>query len=279
MIQCILNRTVQKKLFIFCNTVFWVFGLGSLIIGLWSYASKQNYVDLTPSLYGTYSTIGLCVAAGLTVMIISVIGSFGVWTESRLLLLAYTFFVLFLLTIQFVISILALNYHSDIYRHIRYDMEQSLQNHKEVFVSGQITWDQMQTLFHCCGVDGPEDWFGIAKWPNSSYVPDSCCDVIYFSPNSSKENCGKGKENWFSWYYRGCSQVYTDWLFEEIRVVAYISIIFILIEFVLLGLLLLLFQSARLNRMSYNGTHHACNHSKGVSIELPQERLLSNITR
>ena len=27
----------------------------------------------------------------------------------------------------------------------------------------------------CCGVQGPDDWFGASAWPTRNYVPDSCC--------------------------------------------------------------------------------------------------------
>uniref|UniRef100_A0A915PJQ0 Tetraspanin n=1 Tax=Setaria digitata TaxID=48799 RepID=A0A915PJQ0_9BILA len=207
-----------------------VLGLGSLLIGLWSYVTKQTYVDLIPSSYGTLSAVGLCIAAGLTVIIITFVGCLGVWIESRLLLFAYIFFIILLLVVQFVVSVLALNYQPDIYRRVRSDMEQSLKYHKEVFVSSQLTWDELQTVFLCCGVNGPKDWFGNQKWPNSSYVPDSCCNKIHFNSNFSMKNCGKGIENWDLWFQQGCSKVYTNWIFEEIKVAAYIAIVFICIE-------------------------------------------------
>lgn len=68
--------------------LFQVLGLGSLVIGLWSYITKRDYVDLIPSSYGTLSAVGLCIAAGLTVIIITFVGCLGIWIESRLLLLA-----------------------------------------------------------------------------------------------------------------------------------------------------------------------------------------------
>ncbi|VBB28740.1 unnamed protein product [Acanthocheilonema viteae] len=195
----LLSRGVQKRAFFALNTIFWVLGLGSLLIGLWSYVTKQTYVDLIPSSYGTLSAVGLCIAAGLTVIIITFVGCLGVWVESRLLLFAYIFFVFLLLAVQFVVSILALNYQSDIYGHVRSDMEQSLKYHREVFTNSQLTWDKLQEVFLCCGVNGPADWFDNQKWSNSSYVPDSCCNKIYLNPNSSMKNCGKDKENWDLW--------------------------------------------------------------------------------
>lgn len=68
--------------------MFQVLGLGSLLIGLWSYVTKQTYIDLIPSSYGNLSAVGLCIAAGLTVIIITFVGCLGVWIESRLLLFA-----------------------------------------------------------------------------------------------------------------------------------------------------------------------------------------------
>uniref|UniRef100_A0A8R1TW06 Tetraspanin n=1 Tax=Onchocerca volvulus TaxID=6282 RepID=A0A8R1TW06_ONCVO len=257
MASYLLSRSAQKRAFFAFNIIFWVLGLGSLLIGLWSYVTKQSYVDLIPSSYGTLSAIGLCIAAGLTVIIIAFVGCLGVWTESRLLLLAYIFFVLLLLAVQFIMSTIALNYQSDIYQGVRSDMEQSLKYHQE---------------FLCCGVDGPADWFSNQKWSNNSYVPDSCCNKIYFNSNSSMKNCGKDKGNWDLWFQRGCSEVYTNWIFEEIKVAAYIAIVFICIELFLLVLVLLIFRSIRRSRMSYNCTGSTYHYSKGVNVEVRQEK-------
>ncbi|OZC10836.1 tetraspanin family protein [Onchocerca flexuosa] len=144
MASYLLSRSAQKQAFFAFSIIFWVLGLGSLLIGLWSYVTKQSYVDLIPSSYGTLSAVGLCIAAGLTVIIIAFVGCLAVWIESRLLLLAYIFFVLLLLAVQFIMSTIALNYQSDIYQGVRSDMEQSLKYRREVFTSSQLTWDKLQ---------------------------------------------------------------------------------------------------------------------------------------
>ncbi|EFO24945.2 tetraspanin family protein [Loa loa] len=279
MASYLFSRSAQKRAFFVFNTIFWVLGLGSLLIGLWSYVTKQTYIDLIPSSYGTLSAVGLCIAAGLTVIIITFVGCLGVWIESRLLLLAYIFFVFLLLAVQFVVSVLALNYQSDIYRLVHSDMEQSLKYHREVFTSSQLTWDNLQKVFLCCGVNGPADWLDNQEWSNSSYVPDSCCNEIYFNLNSSMKNCGKHKENWDLWFQRGCSEVYTNWVFEEIKIAAYIAVVFICIEFFLLVLVLLIFRSTRGSRMSYNCSSSTYHYSKGVNVALHHEKPKDSFSR
>ncbi|VDK75709.1 unnamed protein product [Litomosoides sigmodontis] len=274
----LLSRSAQKWAFFAFNTIFWLLGLGSLLIGLWSYVTKQAYVDLIPSCYGTLSAVGLCIAAGLTVIIITFIGCLGVWIESRLLLFAYIFFVFFLLAVQFIVSILALNYKSDIYRYVHSDMEQTMKYHREVFTNSQLTWDKLQELFLCCGVNGPADWFDDQKWSNNSYVPDSCCNKIYFNPNSSMKDCGKDKENWDLWFQQGCSEVYTNWIFEEIKIAAYIVIIFVCIELFLLVLVLLISRSIGGSRMSYNFASSAYHYSKALNVEVHSEKLKDSIS-
>ncbi|KAM3727057.1 Tetraspanin-21 [Dirofilaria immitis] len=268
MASYLLSRSAQKQAFFVFSTVFWILGLGSLLIGLWSYVTKQTYVDLIPSSYGTLSAVGLCIAAGLTVIIIVFVGCLGVWIESRLLLFAYIFFVLLLLAVQFIVSALALNYQSDIYRRVRSDMEQSLKYHREVFTSSHLTWDKLQKAFLCCGVDGPADWFDNQKWSNNSFVPESCCNKIHFNQNSSMTNCGRNKENWDLWFQRGCSQVYTNWMFEEIKIAAYIMAVFICIEFFLVVLVFLIFRSVRRGRMTYSCAGSTYHYSKGVNVEV-----------
>lgn len=58
----------------------------------------------------------------------------------------YIFFVFLLLAVQFVVSVLALNYKSDIYRYVHSDMEQSMKYHREVFTNSQLTWDKLQEV-------------------------------------------------------------------------------------------------------------------------------------
>ncbi|VDN39686.1 unnamed protein product [Gongylonema pulchrum] len=276
MARCFLDYGVQKRSFFLCNAVLWLLGLGSLLVGIWWYMAKRDYVDFIPPGYGTISAVGFCVAAGLIAILITFVGCFGVWMKSRMFLLTYTLLTVLLMMAQAVVCYLTLSYQPDVYDRARSDMEQSLLRNgyrDEVFLNSHLTWDEMQKVFHCCGINGPADWFGNQRWPNSDYVPDSCCNELRFSSNSSMDHCGKGKENWDLWYqqvsifivhfllkqlhkmrivvilfvhlfvlYRphfvwsfqlnnhGCGEVYVGWLFEELKIVAYIAMAFLLVE-------------------------------------------------
>lgn len=73
------------------KSTFHVIGLGSLIIGIWSYISKWAVDDFIPSAYGTLSIVGISISAGLTVIIIVFIGFLSLWLKSRLLFIAVSF--------------------------------------------------------------------------------------------------------------------------------------------------------------------------------------------
>lgn len=260
-------RRGEKNLFFVFNFILWALGLGPLLIGLWFYLAKDTYFDTILSYHGTLSAVGICILAGFTVIVITFLGCLGVWIESNVLLIAYVFFVFLLLTVQFVASAIVLNYHTTIYRHVRTDMKYSLKHRAVVFTNSRLTWDNLQKMFSCCGIDGPADWLDNHKWSNTSYVPDSCCNKIHFKPNSSMTDCGKDKLNWDLLFQHGCSEVYTNWVFEEIKIAGYVVAVFICIEFFLIVLVFVIFRSVRGIRMSYNCVSSTCNYSKEFGIE------------
>lgn len=61
------------------------------MFGIWSFITKRAYADIIPPAYGTLSAVGLCVAAGITVIIISVVGYIGIFSEARLLIISVSF--------------------------------------------------------------------------------------------------------------------------------------------------------------------------------------------
>ncbi|GMR60899.1 hypothetical protein PMAYCL1PPCAC_31094, partial [Pristionchus mayeri] len=228
-----------RKTSIFCiaNCFLLVVGVCALIVGIWLYLEKNDFVDLTPSSFSALSAAGLCAFSGATIAIISAVGFIAVSIEGRCLLITYTCFVILLILIQSVTGLTGFMYKESTREKIRHDLLSNINRRTATTRAGRIirlnvSWDHLHESLECCGVDGPSDWYNNTQWPRNEFVPDSCCDPQKF--NGSMHFCGKIR-NTSLWFKQGCYEVFADWLFHHVHVVSGLSFFLIATEIWVLG--------------------------------------------
>uniref|UniRef100_A0A4V2H919 U24-Liphistoxin-Lth1a_1 n=1 Tax=Liphistius thaleban TaxID=1905330 RepID=A0A4V2H919_9ARAC len=126
-----------------------------------------------------------------------------------------------LLSLIFIIEIAggitAYVYKGEVEDFLRKNMMTSLKQEKP---DAMNLWNDIQQKFHCCGVDGPNDW------PNATHqIPSSCCG------NDPKAECGEGGDQP---YQKGCFDSLKERLTHAIKIVGGVGIGIAFIE--LLGI-------------------------------------------
>lgn len=224
--------------FFFTNACLLLCGIAALIVGIWLYSSKNNFIELTPSSYSALSAAGLCVFTGVTICIIVGVGYLGVAWGNKPLLYSYIAFIFLLILVHGVARITGFLHKDEARENLRKSM---LRNVNTTFVMTkmgrkfnlQVTWDHLQRELECCGVDNYTDWYYSIHWPNNQYAPDSCCDPMHFSTNSSIANCGKMPEDDSILYQEGCFPKFADWLYHHIILVNWVTSILFFVEIIL----------------------------------------------
>ncbi|KAM9456873.1 tetraspanin-9 isoform 2-T2 [Clarias gariepinus] len=160
---------VKYLMFIF-NLIFWLGGCGLFGVGVWL-SIRQSEISYLPLSFPSLSAANLLLVAGGVTMVTGFLGCLGSLKEQRCLLM--TFFVILLLlflTEAALILMLGL-FHKEIDEKAKEDLINEMMkydNNTEL----KKSWDNMQRIFKCCGVNNHTDW---NRWTNQRPHPESCC--------------------------------------------------------------------------------------------------------
>ena len=170
-----------RMLLIAFNFVFVLTGGFAFALGIWTIATKMQYVALLGSVYYNLIVVFLLVA-GCLVFATGVLGCIGALRKNTTLLTGYFVLLGAIFLFEFVAGILAFVYHENIHDELSQTMRSNL--NKNYNQTGQEALskavDEMQQDFKCCGVTSYRDW------SNSTYIkqdkagldlktPTSCC--------------------------------------------------------------------------------------------------------
>lgn len=155
--------TLVKYLLFLSNFIIWLGGMGMIIA---AGVLQMRYTGLFDILGNPwFATPHILLIFGLICGIIGFLGCCGSIRENYCLTLSFALLLSGLLLIEFFGIIAAYNFHDNIQNNLQIQLQQGLERYNRS--SGvQMTWDELQTNFKCCGVYNSSDWRSI---------PDSCC--------------------------------------------------------------------------------------------------------
>lgn len=173
---------IKYLLFIF-NFIIALSGLGLVVIGcLFIFGLEDNVIEwikidtIAEVLQNEFlrSAVYLVIAAGGMVFLIAVCGCLGAIMGSKCLLGLYFFFLMIIFAAQLAAGILSAIYGNQVTDYLANESKEFLMTGfneapEADVVNKTITaaWNEVQTVFECCGVEGAGDY------PNGP--PDSCC--------------------------------------------------------------------------------------------------------
>uniref|UniRef100_A0A914LSX8 Tetraspanin n=1 Tax=Meloidogyne incognita TaxID=6306 RepID=A0A914LSX8_MELIC len=266
----------QRQIFIFLNVIFWAFGWGALVAGIWLYMQKNIYSILAPSSYSSMSAAGLCAAVGAMVLIISLVGIAGIWFNSSKLIISYFCFVLLLFIIQCIAGLMGILYKESVYEYAKLNLRHTINltygdNPNAVLLWN--AWAQMQNDLNCCGAISHSDWFYYPGWKGRKFVPDSCCNLKAFNLDlfNHTQNCGKSLENFDKIIYKqGCVGPFTDWLLQHLHITKLLTLLLGILEILILFSTMHLFLYLRKNKKFNQCNRHS------IADELETNSLTTN---
>ncbi|XP_043283345.1 tetraspanin-12-like [Venturia canescens] len=164
------SRCIKYLMFIF-NLLFVISGIILLSIGATIHAvfrSHQHFLDNS-----FLSVPNLLIAIGTIIFFIAFFGCCGAVKENYCMILTFVSLMVLVFILELAGGISGYVLRNEAQEVVREKMLETLpkyQNGSEIF----NMWDQLQADFHCCGVDGAEDWVKHLV-TNNSQVPMSCC--------------------------------------------------------------------------------------------------------
>lgn len=239
--------TCVRHLFCSLNVFIWIVSCGILGVGIWLRLSYANHTALLPQ-FSVLSADSLIIASGAIMFIVAFFGCCGSWFQSRCMLITYFSLVIFMFLVEFLFATLAFVFRENLNYAVKEELKAGIDLHYNGTPANNLEnlWSHIHTEFHCCGVNGYEDWYDINAWPGKNYVPNSCCLPQYINDT----DCGMSG-NQDKWYHTGCSGQIQMWFVERLHIVGVVGLVLAFIQ--LFGLIssMLLFCTVRHRRTSH----------------------------
>ncbi|XP_041973099.1 CD151 antigen-like [Aricia agestis] len=214
--DCLSINFLKCVLHIF-NVIYLFAGVGVLIVGAWTVATRHRYVALLPS--PTFPAISyLLIAAGALGVPLAALGCCGLKTENRTSLLCYTYFLLITFILECGAGGLAYHYEVAVEEELRTQLNDTFIMNYALDVDVTNAVDDMQIEFKCCGASGYSEWRNSAWHAHEPrlLVPDSCCRTV-------TARCG-ARDHPSNIYHHGCARQFTEHIRERLIILAAVGV-------------------------------------------------------
>uniref|UniRef100_A0A087YNT5 Tetraspanin n=1 Tax=Poecilia formosa TaxID=48698 RepID=A0A087YNT5_POEFO len=194
---------VKYLMFVF-NLIFWLGGCGLFGVGIWLSFTQAEFSSL-PLSFPSLSAANLLLVAGGITMVTGFLGCLGALKEQRCLLC--TFFVILLILVLTEITVVLVLYylHDQVESHAKGDLKNGMKKYNSE-QELKKSWDNVQKMFKCCGVNNSTDWHEVLN----GTLPSSCC------PGADRDQCIGWSEVGL-WLSSGCFAKAKNWLSGNIR--------------------------------------------------------------
>lgn len=184
--------SVIKYLVFGFNVIFWIIGGLMLAVGLWAWAEKDMFTNLSKLSQIPLDPALLLILSGSLIYIIGFTGCIGALRENTNLLLIYCVSVGIIFFCEMAIGIIIFVYKDWVKDQVKLQLKTMIVQYRDdPDLQNLIDWVQEEWL-KCCGVEGFSDWDQNIYFNCSSPsreacgVPFSCC----------KPNLNEAIKNW-----------------------------------------------------------------------------------
>lgn len=207
---------MAKLLLVVFNALFLVCGIALLIVGVIDFKHSSSVGEIIRDLN---SVNAVAVGVGVTIVVISFLGCCGALKENSCMLNAFLGLLLIILIAEVTVGYLALNnrgkVESAIHKSALDSLNATKSNDSKLL---KESWADVQLTWHCCGVDGVDDYVRL-KIP----IPNSCCKIV----DSPQTDCTVANAN-----QKGCFNIMKDFAERNSLGIGVAAIIIAFIEVV-----------------------------------------------
>ncbi|XP_066603310.1 anosmin-1-like isoform X3 [Prorops nasuta] len=160
------------------NVMFWWLGFGITAVGIWAWAEKDTFNNLSRLTNVALDPAFILILVGTVTFIIGFTGCVGALRENTCLLAAYAIFLAILLLLEMTAGVLGFIFKDWIKSQATGGFQAFIIHYREdPDQQNLIDWIQEDWL-QCCGIEGPKDW------DRNNYFNCSSSDI------GSREACG-----------------------------------------------------------------------------------------
>ncbi|XP_032067529.1 CD82 antigen-like [Thamnophis elegans] len=155
-------KRVNLYLFFFFNQLFFILGALMVGIGSWILVDQKAFIPILQNSSPTFKTgVYVFIGAGAITMVLGFLGCLGAFFGIRFTLGLYFACLLLILSAQITAGLMIYFQQSSLRARIPEVVIDLLQTYDSSDDTNQVleaAWDFVQTMFACCGWNGPEDW-------------------------------------------------------------------------------------------------------------------------
>lgn len=165
----------SRTFLILLNTFFFILGCGVLSVGLWSqydtnFSALWNSLEVSRLLdaRGVNGASLLFVITGLSSILLSFLGLFGSLKQDKCFLSTYCLLISIILILEIAAVSVFVSYKAKSTETIGLALNKTMEKiNKDNDTAALKIMDTLQTVFHCCGANGPDDYVSVP-------IPDTC---------------------------------------------------------------------------------------------------------
>ncbi|XP_054716195.1 CD63 antigen-like [Uloborus diversus] len=170
---------IKYLMFIF-NFIFVVCGIALIAVG--AVVQGKDFTVFLDSKYVTAPTILIIV--GVIIFLLAFLGCCGAIRENYCMVMTFGVLLFIIFVIEIAGGIAAYTYRNQFEDFLRKSMNETIGQDKE---DARKVWNEMQTKWECCGVNGPMDYLY-----NNRNISDSCCDPKFEGQCTLDNSYSKG---------------------------------------------------------------------------------------
>lgn len=152
---------VKYLMFVF-NFIFVVCGIALIVIG--AVVQKQDFTVFMNNKYVTAPTI--LIVVGVIIFVLAFLGCCGAIRENYCMIMTFGILLFLVFVIEIAGGITAYVNRSELENVLKQNMDSSIEQAKG---DAKTIWDEMQSKWHCCGVNNYTDYGPVTN------IPASCC--------------------------------------------------------------------------------------------------------
>ncbi|GFS63114.1 CD63 antigen [Trichonephila inaurata madagascariensis] len=194
------SMSCVKYLMFIMNFVFVVCGIVLIVIG--AVVQTQDVTRFLDTKYVTAPTI--LIVIGCAIFVLAFLGCCGAVRENSCMVQTFGILLFIVFVVEIAGAATAYMYRGQFEGLLKDNMNNSIAQNKS---DAHVLWDEMQTKWECCGVDGAKDYV-----ENGLDVPKSCCDA-------KEDSCSVANA-----YPKGCYKQMLDKIKNKIAIVGGVSI-------------------------------------------------------